>query len=151
MIHLRNVKRFCKEFEKIENYQEAVNSPEKWDCHHRLEETGLSRKDLIDKRMYYNRPASELIFITHKVHISLHQKGKINSDKTKKKMSTTRIEKHLSAGKNNPRYKHICSALLQMMYIEQGKPSYKIAQELGISTNTVIGHLRELNIPIRKR
>lgn len=83
----QTVKKFCKEFENIENYQEAVNSPEQWDCHHRLEETGLSRKDLIDKGMYYDRPADELIFLTHRDHTSLHSKGKFVSNETKKKMS----------------------------------------------------------------
>lgn len=175
MINLKYAKQFCKEFENIENYQEAISSPEKYDCHHRLEETGLSKKDLIDKNMYYNRPASELIFLTHGAHTSLHHKGKEgywygkhHSIETKKKMSdvhkgengywygknhSTETKKKISdsvKGENNPRYKHICPALLQILYIEQGKSANKISQELGISRPTIIKHLRELNIPIRK-
>ena len=89
-ISKQKVKIFCKEFENIENYQEAVSSPEQWDCHHRLEETGLSVKDLINSGMYYNRPACELIFLTHEAHTSLHKKGKVASYDTKKKMSDSR-------------------------------------------------------------
>lgn len=144
MIHLRTVKRFCKEFENIENYQEAISSPEKYDCHHRLEETGLSRKDLIDKDMYYNRPASELIFLTHRGHASLHNKGKkyrsgaIHSIETKEKMSKNHAD---VSGNKNPNYKHICPALLQMMYYEQGKSMQQIARELGYDKDTIKRHL----------
>ena len=108
MINHIYARQYCKNYEQIENYQEAVNSPEMWDCHHRLEETGLSKKDLIDKDMYYNRPANELIFLTHRTHVSLHKKGNkyrlgaIHSIETRKKMSDSmkgnknNLDKHLS-------------------------------------------------------
>lgn len=142
------VKRFCKEFENIENYSEAIRSPEKWDCHHRLEETGLSRKDLIDNGMYYNRPASELIFLTHEAHVSLHNKEKIFSDETKKKMSKNHAD---FSGSKNPAYKFICPIKLTYMYCKQEMSAKSIAKELNVSRWTILNKLRELNIPIRKR
>ena len=152
MINLRNVKRLCKEFESIENYQEAISSPEKYDCHHRNEiDMNLSAEELKKMDLYYSRPASELIFLTHETHTSLHKKdkkpsiyGKHHSVETRNKISDS------LKGNKHPRYKHICSALLQMLYVEQKKSANKISQELGIARFTIIKRLRELNIPIRK-
>lgn len=162
----KTVKKFCNEFEKIENYQEAVSSPKRWDCHHRLEDTGLSKKDLIDRNMYYNRPASELVFLTCEAHISLHQKGKNNNMygkhhtiETKKKMSDSRkgkihsmeSRKKISDSKkgNKNRYKFICPIKLTYMYCKQEKSVEQIAKELGHGPGTIYRHLKELNIPIR--
>ena len=85
MISKYYAKKFCcEDISNIENYEEAVNSPEKWDCHHRMEThrrngkprvTRLSRQVLIDWRIYYNRSASELIYLKHMDHMSLHLKG----------------------------------------------------------------------------
>lgn len=44
----------------------------RWVLHHRLEEKGLSNKDLVNKGLYYNRPPSELIWLTRKEHNNLH-------------------------------------------------------------------------------
>lgn len=169
MIHLRNVKRFCKEFENIENYSEAVSSQEMWDCHHRNEiDMNLSRQELIDRDMYYNRPACELIFLTHEAHNSLHHKGKkyrlgaIHSIETKKKISDAQ------KGENNHMYgkhhsieskkkmsdshrKFICPIKLTYMYCKQKMSAYAIAKEFGVDGNVIRRRLKELNIPIRKR
>lgn len=76
---------FCKHPELIENYIEAINSSDKYDCHHRLEThtsdgekrlIELSRKELIALDMYYDRPAEELIFIKHNEHTILHHKNR---------------------------------------------------------------------------
>ena len=147
-ISKRKVKRFCKEFKNIENYLEAVDSSEKWDCHHRLEETGLSRKDLINNGMYYNRPTSELIFLTHEAHVSLHNKEKILSDETKKKMSKNHAD---FSGSKNPAYKFICPIKLTYMYRKQKMSADAIAKELDVSRWTILNKLRELDISIRKR
>ena len=90
-------KYFCKEPEKIENYEKAkADNFKGWDCHHRLEThnsdgerrlVDITRKELVALRMYYNRPASELIFLPTSEHISLHRKGKHRSEETKKKLS----------------------------------------------------------------
>lgn len=77
----------CEEISKIENYNlaKADNSVD-WDIHHRLEThnsdgerrlVDLTADELKVLDMYYNRPASELIFMTHSEHRSLHNmKGK---------------------------------------------------------------------------
>lgn len=170
MININWVERYCKNYEQIENYQEAVSSPEKWDCHHRNEiDMNLSKKELKERGLYYNCPASELIFLTHGAHTSLHHKEKVVSNETRKRISdahrgensymygkhhSTETKKKMSdalKGNKNPNYKNICPALLHMLYIEQGKSAYKIAQELGIARGVIIRRLKELNIPIRKR
>lgn len=71
----RNSKNFCSEnINLIENYEKAINDPnEIWECHHRLEiELNKSQQDLIKSNLYYNRPASELIFLSKKEHRHLH-------------------------------------------------------------------------------
>jgi len=85
-------RRFCKQLELIENYEEAVNSPERWVCHHRLEThtsdgerrlVDLTQEELEALGMYWHRPPEELIFLTYRDHNSLHRKGKRLSDTTK--------------------------------------------------------------------
>ena len=93
----RNFEYFCKDYEKIENYQKAkADNFNGWDCHHRLETHNsdgerrlvyITRDELKALGMYYNRPSSELIFLTKSEHQFLHHKGKKRSEKTKKKMS----------------------------------------------------------------
>ena len=99
-------KRFCKEPEKIENYQKALADNFKgWDCHHRLEthtsdgirrEVDITRDELKALDMYYNIPADELIFMKHSEHRFLHQKGKHPSEETKNKISEAKKGKHRS-------------------------------------------------------
>ena len=101
-------KRFCKEPENIENYQKAKTDNFKgWHCHHRLEtHNSDGERRLVDITvaelqaldMYYNRPSSELIFLTESEHNSLHKP----SEESKKKMSEARKGKHL--GKDNSFY-----------------------------------------------
>ena len=81
-----NFEKFCKDYENIENYEKARKDNFKnWDCHHRSEThnsdgerrlVDISKKELIALGMYYNRPASELIFLKHSEHNTLHHKGK---------------------------------------------------------------------------
>ena len=103
MISEKSVKRFCKVFTKIENYEKAMaDTTQTWCCHHRLEliATGgvcdVSRKDLIDWDIYYDRPADELIFLTKVEHENLHKKGKRHSKETKRKISKAHKGKTLS-------------------------------------------------------
>ena len=88
MISFKMVKRYCKDdISLIENYDKAISDKDNiWDCHHRRE-IETPRKELIELGEYYNRPASELIFLTKSEHMSLHNKGIIPSEETKKKMS----------------------------------------------------------------
>ena len=114
MICEKTVKQFCNEdISLIENYQEAINdNTQTWHCHHRLEiELNKSGNELINMSLYYNRPASELIFLTEKNHKSLHYKsgmsnfstkygkdnpmyGKHHSEETKQKMKKPKSEEH---------------------------------------------------------
>ena len=99
--------KYCKDYANIENYEKAKKDNFKgWCCHHRLEtHTSDGERRLVDisveelqaLRMYYKRPASELIFLPVGEHTSLHDEGenhpmygKHHSDESKKKMSEVR-------------------------------------------------------------
>ena len=98
MICENNVKRFCcEDISLIENYGIAVNSPERWECHHRNGKN-VSAKELREQGLYYSRPASELIFLTHSQHRSLHHKGKKTSAEARQRMSEAK------KCENNPNY-----------------------------------------------
>lgn len=114
--------KYCKDYENIENYQKAKKDNFKgWQCHHRLEThtsdgerrlVDISHKELIALGMYYNRPASELVFLTvkehnaykkgrhlseeHKKKIGEALKGRQFSDEAKKKMAGVQKGRHLS-------------------------------------------------------
>lgn len=90
MINIQNANRFCcEDILLIENYYKAIaDTTQVWELHHRLEtEKNLSAKELISMKIYYHRPASELIFLTPFEHKSLHQKGIPKSEESKKKRS----------------------------------------------------------------
>ena len=94
---MRNFERFCKCYENIENYGKAkADNFKGWNCHHRLEThnsdgerrtVDITAAELKTLNIYYNRPASELVFLTISEHTTLHNKGKRRSEETKKKMS----------------------------------------------------------------
>ena len=107
-------KQYCKEPEKIENYEKAKKDNFKgWHCHHRLETQtpegkrrgkDISHKELIALGLYYNRPADELIFLTTREHHSLHDEGenhpmygKHHTGEARRKMAEANKGKHLSA------------------------------------------------------
>ena len=75
------LKMYCQDYKSIENYDKAIADKENiWHCHHRFEigSNGerVSHKDLIRQGLYYNRPSSELIFLTNSEHKRLHKSGK---------------------------------------------------------------------------
>lgn len=87
MISYKSAKAYCcEDITTIENYEKAVMDPDvKWVLHHRREiDEGLSMNELIDKLLYYMRPASELIFLTPIEHASLHHLGRKAWNKGKK-------------------------------------------------------------------
>lgn len=111
MICEEHVKRFCKDFTKIENYDKAMaDTTQVWDCHHRMEThnsdgekrlVDLSRPELKALGMYYDQPPEELIFLTREEHIKLHHKGKKRapfSEEWKAKLSAA------NKGEKNPMY-----------------------------------------------
>lgn len=80
MISEYRAKRICSEdVSLIENYHQAISDEEKmWDIHHRREcdsegRTLFTKKQLIEMGLYFNRPASELIFVTKSMHKKLHR------------------------------------------------------------------------------
>ena len=82
--------KYCKDDPSlIENYKLAINdNKQMWHCHHRLEiELNVSAQYLIDNNLFFNRPASELIFLTRSQHLSIHNVGErnINYKKTGEK------------------------------------------------------------------
>lgn len=87
MICLKKVKKFCKDYTRIENYEEAVNdNTQMWDCHHILGEI-LTSEQLKDHDFYYDVPPCMLKFITRAEHTHLHKKGKHRSEETCRKIS----------------------------------------------------------------
>ena len=106
MIRFEYAKSYCKDdISLIENYDKAVADKEQtWDCHHRRE-SETPRKELIEIREYYNRPANELIFLTRSEHKALHNtlifkdkpswiKGKHWPEEAKRKMSIAKKGKN---------------------------------------------------------
>lgn len=91
MIAYYKVKKFCKDnISEIENYENAINDDQIWHCHHKLgTDLNLTKQELIDKNLYYNRPANELIFLTQLEHRRIHTCGKPRSEETKRKLSVS--------------------------------------------------------------
>ena len=90
MINKYSVNLYCSEdITQIENYEQAINDDtQTWNCHHRAEtDKGISRKELISKGLYLNRPAAELIFLTKAEHNKLHNVGKECKIETRQKIS----------------------------------------------------------------
>ena len=71
---IKQLKRYCREpIENIKGYREATDSEGRYDCHH-INELTFTRDELIKMNMYYDRPASELIIMSHSDHLSWHNK-----------------------------------------------------------------------------
>ena len=155
--------RYCKDYENIENYDKAAADNFKgWHCHHKLEThtsdgerrlVDITQKELMALDMYYNRPASELIFLTKSEHRSLHKpseetkkklseamKGKQKSEETKKKLSEA------NKGENNPNYgKHFSEETRKKMSeAQKGK-------HLSEETRKKISEAKKENTNVRGR
>ena len=108
MICFEYAKNYCKDdISLIENYDKAVADLTKtWQCHHRRE-LETPRKELIKIGEYYNRPASELIFLTKAEHTALHNKvnkyrlGIPCSEEAKQKMSIAKQGNKYMLGKHH--------------------------------------------------
>lgn len=89
MVSKNTLKFCCEDISLIENYNKAINDrSQSYICHHRLEtDKNMSVKELIEKNLYYNRPANELILLTFSEHSTLHNKGRLHSKETKEKQS----------------------------------------------------------------
>ena len=89
----KKTRMFCKDYTKIENYEEAIHDiDETWVCHHRLEIMPFSGKVCSVKRlkelgMYYDVTPEALIFLHRSDHTSLHNEARIANHLTRKKGS----------------------------------------------------------------
>ena len=110
MIAKKCYKYCCEDISKIENYDEAVKSLERYDCHHRLETHifckshdaylprkygNFTSKQLVEKGLYWNRPASELIFLKVDEHTKVHYKT-LHNPCTNKRISESNSGRKLS-------------------------------------------------------
>ena len=145
-----NFERYCKDYEKIENYEKALADNFKgWNCHHRLEtHNSDGERRLVDITvaelqalgMYYNRPPEELIFLTSREHNAFNKgkptwsKGKHLSEEHKKKIAESQKGKKFSEehkkklgeakkGEKNPFYgkKHSEESKQKMREANKGK------------------------------
>ena len=90
---------FCKEPEKIENYEKAKSENiVKWNCHHRLEThnsdgikrlVSISRQELKALGVYCDRPPEELRYLTVSEHTSIHSSTRHRTEEQKQKISNT--------------------------------------------------------------
>ena len=95
MISEYYAKKFCCEDPSlIENYDKAIaDTKQTWDCHHRREILPCGRfssNDLKKFGLYFNRPASELIFLTKAEHNRLHKSGVPLNEDHKKSISDSK-------------------------------------------------------------
>ena len=92
-----NAGSYCKDpVESIEGYERAVNEPGRFVLHHRMEDQGYTKQQLIRMYMYYNRPAEELVFLSQSEYMRLRMVGKKHSQETRRKISEIRKGKHQS-------------------------------------------------------
>ena len=170
MICLQEVKKYCEEYWKIENYEEAVNDQtQTWHCHHRHEiDWALPREELIAIGRYYDVHYSELIFLTPEEHNRLHKsgenhpmygkqlseetKGKIRealkgrnlTKETKQKMSDAMKGKNKG---NQHSLKYIIDKEeLYDLYVVQGLSQTQIAKMYNCCYQTILYKLKKYNI-----
>lgn len=132
MISMQHVKRFCNtDICLIENYTKAIaDTTQTWHCHHRLEiqdDKILSREELKSLKLYYNRPAKELIFLPEREHRSLH--GKYKTLEQRMKLSKA------NSGENNPMFgkRHTEEAKRRVSEANKGKKrSLEIKQRMSM-------------------
>lgn len=71
---IKQLKKYCREpIENIKGYREAVESEGRYECHH-INELTFTRDELKKMKMYYDRPASELVILKCSEHAKLHCK-----------------------------------------------------------------------------
>lgn len=75
----KSLRRYCKRYTEIENYDQAIESPESYVIHHKKGiELNLSKDELKKAGLYWHRDPSELIFLTKKEHRQIHTIGERN-------------------------------------------------------------------------
>ena len=120
--------RYCKNYQDIENYEKAKKDNfVGWECHHRLETHTpggeirtviITAAELKALDMYYNRPASELIFLIKSEHNRLRR----YTEESRRKMS------ELKKGEKNPNY---------------GKPSWNKGKKMSEEARKKMGEAKK--------
>lgn len=138
----------CEDISLIENYDLAVNDiTQTWICHHRL---GIienkSGEQLQSEGLYYNRPASELIFVTLAEHCRLHHTGKNNPNFGKPAWNSGKTgiysEKTISKIRaanigNQKRAKKIRQFTKSHEFIREWPSAMEAQRQLGISQSKI--------------
>ena len=127
--NIKILEKYCSNYKNIENYEDALTSPLKYDLHHRLEISEMqSAKDLIFLHLYFHRPAEELIFLEHGEHRRLHNANL--SEETRKKISAA------LKGDKNPNFgKHLSAETKQRMSdAKKGEKCYMYGKHLSAET-----------------
>lgn len=71
---MRRIQRYCREpIENIKNYDKAVSDTKNRYLLHHINELTFTQDELKKMNMYYNRPASELVWVTDKEHFEIHK------------------------------------------------------------------------------
>lgn len=149
-------KQYCSEdISLIENYALAkADNFKGWCCHHRLEflpclQRWVSKNELLEKGLYFNRPSWELIFMKIGEHKSFHSKdpkwkaktteATRNSEKRKKAAAdaTRNSEKHKKAARLN--IKKAYEAIRKPFVIDgiQFERLLDAARHFNVSQNTI--------------
>ena len=133
MINEYYAKRFCsEEISLIENYQEAISDQTKtWDTHHRREcdengRTLFTKKQLIEMGLYFNRPASELIFVTRSMHSKLHRELRENVGQISGKKRSLQILQFSKEG----------------TFVKEWQSAHEAERQLGISQPNICSCLK---------
>lgn len=121
MISEKWAKLYCSEdISLIENYHEAIADQTKmWDVHHRREcdsegRTLFTHKQLKEMNLYYNRPSSELIFVTRSRHMKLHIEQRKKCWKKASKKSSIPILQFAKDGTFVKEWQSACEAERQL-------------------------------------
>ena len=128
---------YCKEdISLIENYDKAIADKENtWHCHHKLEihdDYKNTAEDLKLMKLYYHRPASELIFLPQSEHARIHNKvmdkqfavkkmHEAVKGKSKSAEHKSKIAKALKGNTNTLGLKHTTETKLKMSESHKGK------------------------------
>ena len=154
MINEKYAKKYCcEDISNIENYELAINDQtQTWDCHHRGEVLPCGRfspNDLNKFGLYFNRPASELIFLTKAEHTCMHFKGvpKLylkgvpKSEAHKKALSEAHKGVPLSEAHKKALSEANSKKILQLTksgeFIKEWPSAYEAERELGIAQSNI--------------
>ena len=140
MINEKKAKIYCfEDISLIENYQEAIADKEKtWDIHHRREcddegQTLFTKKQLIEMNLYFNRQASELIFVTRSMHKKIHREQMQNCGKISGKI----VGKKYGAINGKKRSIPVIQFSKSREFIKEWHSAHDAQRQLGISQSNI--------------